>query len=62
MIATLFAVKELMTRNALKVNLCFLYEGEEESQSAGFRDAVRAKASWLESARGLLFETFLRVI
>ena len=48
--ATIFAVRELLAAGKLKhLNVVFLYEGEEESSSVGFRDVVqRLHASgWL---------------
>lgn len=36
MVATLSAMKHLLQRNDLHVNLIFLYEGEAENQSVGF--------------------------
>ena len=41
-LATLFAVSELLEERKLTSNICFLIEGEEESGSAGFYDAVQA--------------------
>ena len=60
-VATIFAVRELLAAGKLDhLNIVFLYEGEEESSSVGFRDVVqRLHASgWLgghgrsEHARG----------
>ncbi|KAF9265126.1 Zn-dependent exopeptidase [Marasmius fiardii PR-910] len=40
-LAVAFAVSELLSRRALGVDVVFLIEGEEESGSVGFEDAVR---------------------
>ncbi|PHH49871.1 putative di- and tripeptidase DUG2 [Ceratocystis fimbriata CBS 114723] len=40
-IAALFAVADLMQKKALENDIVFLIEGEEESGSAGFQDAVK---------------------
>ena len=42
-LATVFAVKELLEEGKLleHLNVVFLYEGEEESSSAGFRQIVQ---------------------
>ena len=40
MLATLFAVKELLDENELDVNVNFIIEGEEECRSEGLQDAL----------------------
>ncbi|OZJ03237.1 hypothetical protein BZG36_03438 [Bifiguratus adelaidae] len=42
MLATIFAVHELLEEGSLDVTVSFLVEGEEESGSVGFFDAVKA--------------------
>ncbi|PRP74395.1 hypothetical protein PROFUN_10293 [Planoprotostelium fungivorum] len=39
-VATVAAVKELQMEDLLNVNVIFLYEGEEEADSEGFRESV----------------------
>lgn len=46
-LATIFAIRELIEADELRCNVRFLYEGEEESKSSGFRKAVEAKKTWL---------------
>ncbi len=42
-LATLFAVSELYEQRKLRCNVCFVIEGEEESGSIGFREAIQAQ-------------------
>ena len=53
-LAFIFAVKELLLNSSngncdgLPVNVAFLFEGEEENGSTGFREAVTQNVSWFE--------------
>ena len=42
MLASIFAVYELLKEGLLDVNVIFLVEGEEENGSVGFQEAVSA--------------------
>lgn len=45
--STLVAVEELRSEGELPLNFIFLYEGEEESGSRGFREAVTQAKDWI---------------
>ena len=55
MLSSIFAVYELLKEGLLDVNVIFLVEGEEESGSVGFVDAVEQhKASTTIKIRSIL--------
>ena len=53
-VATYFAVKELLEIGELPVNVIFLYEGEEESASGGFEETVTAHIEFFGNIDGIL--------
>ncbi|KAK2459641.1 hypothetical protein APHAL10511_008286 [Amanita phalloides] len=52
--AVAFAAAELLSRKALALDLVFLIEGEEESGSRGFEDAVRKHKDLIGNIDGIL--------
>ncbi|MHA2224115.1 MAG: M20/M25/M40 family metallo-hydrolase [Candidatus Hodarchaeales archaeon] len=52
--ATYFAVKELLEEGELPVNIRFLYEGEEESSSGGFKKTVTKHKDFFGEIDGIL--------
>ena len=48
------AIKELQKSGDLPVNICWLYEGEEESGSGGFKDTVAKDYSFFPKIDGLM--------
>ncbi|MHA2089691.1 MAG: M20/M25/M40 family metallo-hydrolase [Candidatus Kariarchaeaceae archaeon] len=53
-VATYYAVKELLDENNLNVNVAFLYEGEEESSSGGFEETVSKHKDFFGKIDGIL--------
>ena len=47
------AIKELQHEGELPVNICWLYEGEEESGSGGFEETVSKNSSFFGTVDGL---------
>lgn len=48
-LAFIYAVKELLETSGtagLGCNVAFVFEGEEENGSGGFRDALRSNLQW----------------
>ncbi|CAL8463359.1 g2893 [Coccomyxa elongata] len=65
-LAFVYAVKEMLkegrTRNgSLPVNVAFVFEGEEENGSAGFREAVQANLHWFEGTQLIIISNTLWV-
>lgn len=71
-LAFVYAVKELLEgggslagggdgTQGLPVNVAFLFEGEEENGSIGFRDAVMQNVRWFEGTRAVLISNTLWV-
>lgn len=65
-LAFVYAVKEMLkegrTRNgSLPVNVAFVFEGEEENGSAGFREAVQANLRWFEGTQLIIISNTLWV-
>lgn len=67
-LAFVYAIKELLQDNSncrgvrgLPVNVTFLFEGEEENGSIGFRDAVQQNLRWFEGTRAILISNTLWV-
>ena len=53
-LAFIYAVKELLETSGsggLGCNVAFVFEGEEENGSAGFREAVSQNLRWFEGTR-----------
>ncbi len=58
-LAFIYAVKELQqaaardgSRSGLGANIAFVFEGEEENGSGGFRECVRQNMQWCASSEG----------
>ncbi len=65
-LAFVYAVKEMLkegrSRNgSLPVNVAFVFEGEEENGSAGFREAVQANLHWFEGTQLIIISNTLWV-
>jgi acetylornithine deacetylase/succinyl-diaminopimelate desuccinylase-like protein len=65
-LAFVYAVKEMLkegrSRNGLlPVNVAFVFEGEEENGSAGFREAVQANLHWFEGTQLIIISNTLWV-
>jgi len=54
LVATYFAVKELIDEGKLNVNVCFVYEGEEESSSGGFEDTLEMHKDFYNDIDGIM--------
>eukprot|EP00850_Spirogloea_muscicola_P002699 SM000010S04337 [mRNA] locus=s10:1062363:1070596:- [translate_table: standard] len=54
LVASIFAVKELVTSGELKANVIFIIDGMQESGSQGFREAVQANLEWFEGTGFIL--------
>ena len=55
-------LKEGRSRNGLlPVNVAFVFEGEEENGSAGFREAVQANLHWFEGTQLIIISNTLWV-
>jgi Cys-Gly metallodipeptidase DUG1 len=53
-VATYFAIKKLLEKGDLPVNIAFLYEGEEESASGGFEETVSKHYDYFGKIDGVL--------
>ncbi len=65
-LAFVYAVKEMLkegrgANGLLPVNVAFVFEGEEENGSAGFREAVQANLHWFEGTQLIIISNTLWV-
>jgi di- and tripeptidase/Cys-Gly metallodipeptidase DUG1 len=65
-LAFVYAVKEMIAEGAargssLPVNVAFVFEGEEENGSAGFREAVQSNLHWFEGTQLIIISNTLWV-
>lgn len=65
-LAFVYAVKEMLKEGrgregSLPVNVAFVFEGEEENGSAGFREAVQANLHWFEGTQLIVISNTLWV-
>lgn len=61
-LAFIYAVKELLQENgSLPTNVVFLFEGEEENGSIGFKEAVQQNLAWFEGTSAILISNTLWV-
>ena len=66
-LAFVYAVKEMLGEGggakagSLPVNVAFVFEGEEENGSAGFREAVQGNLHWFEGTELIVISNTLWV-
>lgn len=65
-LAFVYAVKELLAEGSsrgqsMPVNVAFVFEGEEENGSRGFREAVQSNLHWFEGTQLIIISNTLWV-